>query len=741
MKKLQVKKTVALFLLIFCALVSGYASSGGNDKSQVRKADRAFRKAKLAEALGYYLKALAINPHDCYANFQAGAIYYLTDSAKMKSMAYFENTIKYAPTQGADTIIDAYYYLGNCYILRKDYDSAIDAFEKYLTHLINDKFDAGIMKEVRHNIDICRHAPELIQRSPDSASYIINGKYQPTYIKNLGSLINTPYPEYAQVVLNNDSTLIFTSRRPASQKGKKEYPTGSYYEDIFISLKDKNGQWMPPSLFSTQLTIKPSKLNLASVCASADGKTLFIFHKGLIYQSQKSATGWSKPERMSEKIKHAKRYTPSVFLSSDGKQLFIVSDKKGGYGGRDIYVSVKDSKGVWSEPQNLGPEINTPYDEDAPFLMPDNKTLFFSSKGHKGLGGYDIFKSVYENGKWSAPVNLGAPVNSPADDIFFTYDTTTQKGYFSSSRINEGYGDMDLYSLSFTCDNIDSTMIKGEITCEGKPVSSSTLVFTDVLSQRATHANTDNMGHYLLSLKPDTKYSITIKVKGYLASTINITTPHQCNVYNLYQLVRLDFKYGNDTTKTHVGQTVTVANAFYRSPKPGYQNISASPMLQAMAKASNDSTDIWLQDTMVSLNYTAEQTDSLNPHAIQVASNKEPNATKPVFRPKCPVVLFKLNSAQIAASYHSSLDSLAKLMKANTKIKLQVIGYTDTTGREKHNLELSKKRAGAIAHYLVKKGVRRGQIISSGKGSNNPVAPNDEEHSYLNRRAELLLIQ
>ena len=739
---MRMKRFIAL-LLPACLFISSFAYAGsGNDRSLVRKGDRAFRKAKLVKALNYYLQALSVNPKDDYANFQAGSLYYLTDSARIKSLPYFENTIKYAPPIADDTIIDAFYYMGNCYILKKNYDSATYAFRQYLGHLINDKFNSSILKEVQHNIEVCQQAPELMQRSPDSASYIINGKYQPTYVKNLGSLVNTPYPEYAQVVLDHDSTMIFTSRRPTSQKGKVQFPTGIYYEDMFQSQKDKNGQWGAPSLFSAQLQIRASRLNLASVCISGDDKTLFIFHKGMIYESHRMGNTWSKLGRVGQKIKSIKKYMPSVFLSFDGKQLFMVSDKKGGYGGRDIYVSTMDDKGIWSTPQNLGPDVNTSFDEDAPFLMPDNKTLFFSSKGHDGLGGYDIFKTVNENGKWSKPINVGAPINSSADDIFFTYDTASKKGYFSSSRINEGYGDMDLYSISFTCDNIDNTVVQGEVITELlKPLSSATIVCTDLKTQRSVSATSDESGKYSLQLKPDTKYTMNIKAPGFLSSTTSVTTPHQCDAYNLYQLIRIQYMYPLDTTKTRIGQVVKIENAFYHSNQSGYKNVKDEPVISRLANSFNDKGNIWLDEISYAMSYTQAQIDSINPHAtkvVAVANNTQP--TLPVLS-KGPVVLFELNSSAISSKYYASLDSVAKMMHTNTKIKLQVTGYADNTGAEDRNMALSQQRAKAVMQYLVNKGVKASNIRTDGKGTANPIAQNDGTQNYLNRRAEVMPIQ
>jgi outer membrane protein OmpA-like peptidoglycan-associated protein len=336
---------------------------------------------------------------------------------------------------------------------------------------------------------------------------------------------------------------------------------------------------------------------------------------------------------------------------------------------------------------------------------------------------------------------VGAPINSTADDIFFTYDTILKTGYLSSSRINEGYGDMDLYSFSFTCDNVKSATLLGMIVGDtDKAVPSATITLLDSAKQKAYTTSSDDHGNYSLQLKPDTKYVISIKAPNYLSTTLGLTTPHQCDQFNLYQLIRMRYMYPSDTTKMHIGQAAQVENAFFRGPQPGFKNISSDYALAQLAKAAHDTAGIWLQETAFSMSYTQAQKDSMNPviakQAKQVATQTASNNLS-----KLPLVRFELNSSGIAKTYYASLDSVAKTMKSNTKIKIQIIGYADNTGKEEHNMSLSKARAQTVANYLVKKGVRSANIKTEGKGTANPIAPNDGTQNYLNRRVELLIIQ
>jgi len=730
------------FLLLLCSTNLFAADGGGSAKKFVRKGDRQFNKSNLQKAQQYYLKALAIDSTDSYTNFQVGAIYYLSDSFRIRSLPYFIKTIKYSGSGVDDTIIDAYYYIGNCYVLLKNYPAATKAFNTYIGHIDpNSRVDETIMQEIKHNIEICTDAPGIINRSTDSAGNILNKKPGMLYVKNLGGAINTPYAEYAQVLMNHDSTILFTSRRPTSQKGKKDFMTDQYYEDIFISHIDSDGHWETPSVFSTQLHFSSGKDNLASVTITSDGNTLFIYHNGRVWESHVKNGVWSKPEKIGKNIKQIRRYIPSVFLSFDGQKLFLVSDRDGGMGGKDIYESDKQSDGKWSTPKNLGPQINTPYDEDAPYLMPDNKTLYFSSKGHPGLGGFDIFKSVYENGQWSTPVNLGSPINSTGDDIYFTYDTAIQRGFFSSSRVNQGYGNMDIYSFSFMCDNIDSAKLKGEIVSNGQHIPSATIMLTDMRHHGKTvTTQSDANGNYSVSLKPEVSYKMEIKIPGYLPYTTTIKTPHQCDAYNLYQLINPS--YITDSLYQHAWQILFVKNAFYRNVKTaGYKNARTDPTLSAFINNHNDTAAVWERDSMITVTYTKAQVDSINPKKI-VATHIDTTthlvASKGI--PKMPVVYFAFNKHRIDKKYYSTLDSLAMVMKSNSSYKLLIEGNTDTRGKASYNKRLSVLRAGAVAYYLEHKGVKANRIHIQGNGKRHLAVVGDGS-SALNRRDDIIITQ
>jgi len=731
------KNTTNRFYLIICLLFTAgniFADSNASARFAA-KGDKQFIKSHLAKALNFYQQSIQQDSTNAYAYFQTGAIYYLSDSSRVKSLPYFLKTLKFAGKGQNDTIIDAYYYIGNCYILEHRYAAAAAAFSKYMAH-IDQKSTTNetILDEVKHNLTLCAIAPYIANRESDSSGYFIDGKLHPVYVKNEGGTLNSPYPEYSQLLMNHGSTIVFTSRRPASQKGKKDFMTDQYYEDIFVSHKD-SGHWSPPVPFADQLHFKSGEVNLASVTVTSDGNTMYIYHHGKTLQSHLGSDNkWSKPEKINKNWGNVDRYIPSVFVSSDGKKMFLVTDREGGYGGKDIYLSQKDSSGKWAIPQNLGPEINTPYDEDSPFLMPDNKTLFFSSTGHNGLGGYDMYKTVYENGKWSSPVNLGSPINSSGDDIYMSYDTATKMGYFSSSRINSGFGDMDIYSFGFVCDDIKSTILQGIVAAPaGQNMSGGTLVLTDNKSNKAYTTQTDAAGKFSLSLVPERTYNAVFTLPGFTPFNTTITTPHQCNVYNLYQSITPTY---TDSANTHVGQKLVVKNGFYRYSKPdGGTEVSSDPALSGLIKSSGDTDKIWEKDTTINVAYTPTQRNMVNPKPVDTTHM----VTGPKI-PSKPTIYFAFNKSTIEPKYFSMLDSIAAVMKTNSKYKIQIEGNTDTVGSAKYNQALSLRRAKSVEHYLTSKGLPVTKIHIVGNGKRHLAIPKDGANA-LNRRDDIIIIE
>lgn len=277
--------------------------------------------------------------------------------------------------------------------------------------------------EVQKRMEECRSGASLVS------------KPKPYLITNLGSSVNSPYEDYAPAVDGAERLMIFTSRRPLD--GKSD-------EDIYLSTKSKD--WTPAVRAGSPLN---GKGHNSALSLSADGRQLLLYteeHQGDILVSQWNGSMWSTPQPLPFPI-NTMSHESSACFSSDGQFIYVASERPGGFGGSDIYRIEKNPAGQWSRVTNLGAAINTPYDEDSPFADFDGKTFYFSSRGHNSMGGYDIFRTTIQNGVWRKPENLGYPVNTPNNDIYFIATADGRRGYFSSSRPG-GLGEEDIYLIT-----------------------------------------------------------------------------------------------------------------------------------------------------------------------------------------------------------------------------------------------------------------------------------------------------
>ncbi len=339
------------------------------------------------------------------------------------------------------------------------------------------------------------------------------------HIRNLGSNINTEAHDYSPLVSADGNTLYFTSRRAGSMGGRQD-ESGQYYEDIYTS-KQINGIWT--RAVNVQAPVN-SGMQDATVGLSADGNEMIIYRAsseqpdGDLYITQRAQGNWGVPQRMTEKI-NSEAHEPSATISPDGSEIYFTSDRKGGFGGRDLYRIRRLPNGEWSLPLNLGPNINTPYDEDAPFLHSDGTTLFFSSNGHNTMGGFDIFKASLldaDQNVWGKPENLGYPLNTVNDDIFFNLSEDGRTGYFSSERAG-GLGGQDIYQVVFPASQIEYLLVRGVVSDAKEAPLKARITLSqngldDVYGIYNTNANT---GRYIMAVQPGKTYHISASAEGF----------------------------------------------------------------------------------------------------------------------------------------------------------------------------------------------------------------------------------
>ncbi|MBL7918388.1 MAG: PD40 domain-containing protein, partial [Bacteroidia bacterium] len=341
--------------------------------------------ANFKSALTPLTDANNFNPKNARLNYMLGFIKFFDPLMTKDGLKHFQEAYKLDP----ECEMDLPFWLGWSYQLTSNWDEAIKMYNVYLTRL-NQKpksFSVDI-DDVNKKIAECNMG-KTASANPERV-----------FVDNLGPSVNSKYPEYSPSITVDEGTIIFTARRDNST-GSKRDDDGSYYEDIYISNK-VNGKWETSKQLSKNVNTEGHD---ASAGLSPDGSKLFVYrHSGKdggdLYESTLFGSDWEPPVHMNKNI-NTKWHESSVSLSYDGHRLYFVSDKANGLGDRDIYYSEIDVKGEWGPAKNLGPDINTKYSEEGVFMHPDGKTMYFSSQGHNSMGGYDIFKSVFENGKWS----------------------------------------------------------------------------------------------------------------------------------------------------------------------------------------------------------------------------------------------------------------------------------------------------------------------------------------------------
>ncbi|MDB5272635.1 MAG: outer membrane protein [Chitinophagaceae bacterium] len=464
---------------------------------------RHYKDLNFHEALPLYLKLDSLEPNNPQYIFPIGVAYVYFNNPS-KAIPYLEACKNKKEIQTAS--LD--YYLGKAYHLDLQFDKAINSYTEYKVFFgdKHSKHHKKLYEDIDHEIEYCKNGIVLYNQPVK-----VN-------ISNLGPSINSEYPEYGPVVSGDEREIIVTSSRPDTKGGKRDYHTdGHYYEDLYISTS--NGQkWEPLTRMSDSVNTEDHD---ASVALSADGKNLIIYRysndlletgSGDLYMSSFQNLQWGEAVKLP--FSNQKYWEPSATISNDGNTIIFSSNREGSLGGTDLYSVMKNDKGVWSIPVSLGKNINTDMDEDSPFLMPDGKTLYFSSKGHNSMGGYDVFVSHLsdETLAWSAPENVGYPLNTPYDDLHFSWSADGKRMYFSSIR-PEGYGDRDIYSAE---------LIKEEVVLDTLPTMLSATV-RDATSQASIEAI---MKIYEL----DTHGATTSNIKQY-----NITTSLQSNPIALPQ--------------------------------------------------------------------------------------------------------------------------------------------------------------------------------------------------------------
>ncbi len=566
---------VACFLNIFCLNAQ---NSQGNFEKDFDAAEKIFSKVYqdgegesltyskggYATALPLLLKLHGVDPDNSNLSFKIGVCYLSSRKQRTQAIPYFNKAIvniskdyNGSSYKEKNAPLIAYKFLGDAYHLNYQFDNALEAYGKFTFVMDeNNSSDKKLRDEVTQKIGMCKTGKSLVAAPVKSK------------IQNLGNTVNSSYADYSLVLSADQNTLFFTSRRPQSTGGQKD-DEGNYMEDIYVSNKTKTG-WSEATNIGAPIN---TDWHEATVGVSPDGQNILIYKDdkgdGNIYSTSLDGDVWSTPIKLNENI-NSKYWEPSAFISADGSTIYFTSDRPGGFGGRDLYVSKKTKDDEWGSAVNMGPNINSPYDEDGPCIHADGVTLTYSSNGHNTMGGFDIFTSLRsEDGTWSEPMNVGYPINTPDDDIFYVVSPDGLKAYFSSFR-EGGVGEKDNYVVTFL-DKKERplTLMKGVVNDEtGKPAKKVIITVTDNETGEVVgvyHPNSKT-GQFLFVLIPGKNYNITYQSKDHLFYSENMEIPKKSSYYEINRSVSLD--------PIVVGSKITLNNIFFDFDKATLRTLS-----------------------------------------------------------------------------------------------------------------------------------------------------------------------
>lgn len=692
-------------------------------------------------ALDYYLKANNFNTENAELNYKIG-ICYLYSSFKSKSIAYLEKAKSLNPAINNKLP----YYFARAYHLNMQWNKAIEEYEAY------GKLIAGTPEEkksdVEKKIKECKNGRMLmedtmrVRKLPDSLRYSI---------KNLGPEINSEYPDYRPVISADEAVMYFTSRRDNTTGGGIDQNEGKYYEDIYVS-NYENGKWTEAKNLGDPTN--RSNQHDATCALAVDGQRLFIYiddtynGSGNIYECKLNGHTWSEPKKLPGNI-NSKYHESSASLSPDGKTLYFCSENptdNTGIGTHDIFKSSMNAKGDWGQPENLSAAINTVYDERTVFIHPDGRTLYFSSQGHNSMGGYDLFKSVYNDSSksWSEPLNMGFPINSPDDDVDFVVSASGKHAYYSTIR-PEGSGEKDIYRITLPVDTtVYLALIKGIAMDESNNPVEATIEIIDAVTGKLISKQESNSatGKFLISLPSGKNYKIKISADGYIQDEQNFNIPKGEKFKELDLMIELKRK------DQLVELTGTVTDESGRLLIEGDIEIINNATAEVVAKTKTDKAGKYRVKLKGGKNYGIVASEegylfqSLN---IDIPPDKDHMDMPPIKLKKIRAgsnmvlnnIFFDFDKASLRPDSKPELERVLSVLKNNPKMKIEISGHTDNKGSAAYNVKLSEARAKSVIDFLISTGIEKGRLTYRGEGFTKPVSSNEtEEGRQLNRRIE-----
>jgi outer membrane biosynthesis protein TonB len=500
------KRKISLLgcLLLLCGIMRSQSRSALEDEGYDY-----INNAQYAEAYEIFDKLHSKYPKELDYQFKLGICALNFPEKKERAIQIFqEMKVKYNTPETE-------LYLGKAYHRNYRFDEAIVILQPLLEKLgaSQKKTDKDLIPDVQLTLKHSLNGKIAMQEKVVAE------------VQNIGPPLNTHEDEAVPVISADESTMIYSYVGRKSIGGKlnaemKSDPKGQYRLDIYKSTKDATGTWQP----GVPIDALNTKGEDAVIALSPDGTKLFTFfssneNEGDIMMSVLNGTSFSTPVALNKNVNSAEFWEGSCSITADGKQLYFSSERPGGLGGRDIYVS-ELVNGDWGPAVNLGPSVNTEYHDDAPFIHPDGVTLFFSTNGHTSIGGYDIvFTTKGSDGEWGPVQSMGIPVNTTEEDRYYVINPKGDRGYFSSTRTGAGgLGGQDIYMVTpgILGQKPIVAMIKGTIYGDDKAMEGHVVITAKATGEAiATYTSNGSTGKYLASLTPGRVYHLAVSADGF----------------------------------------------------------------------------------------------------------------------------------------------------------------------------------------------------------------------------------
>ena len=694
---MKISVTIGLLLVLFFSIQDATAQS---DKVKIKKSEfriegkdaglkSAWKNIKQGnklykagigtyrQAREHYLKAYKYNPDNPELNYRIGVCYLYTDD-KYEAIKYL------AKAHELDDFVasDINFLIGRAYQYVLEFDLAIDHYNAYLSNLTikETKNNPGLLQRTTRNIEECNNGKQLVQEPVR------------VIIQNLGNQVNSVYDDYNIVFTPDFKEMYFASRRSTEEEDDRSSLDNKFLENIFVT--DKNGD----KFSKAQPAHKnlDEDYNMAPLAFADNGKTFYLYDgykkRGTLVKSEFNTkkNKWRKPKDLKGKFNTKERET-DLAITADGKTIFFVSGREDEtLGGKDIFYSRLNNKGQWEKPRNIGNTLNTIYDEEAIAVDSAGKVLYFSSRGHNSMGGYDVFYSeMNEVGKWSTPVNMGYPINTPDDELFYTPSDNEKYAYYTAIR-ESGIGAKDLYRIIYLGEEKEAI-----ISTEEDLVA----FFGDTLSSLFFYPVNE--------MVLDTAFIMKGKI---------LDSENQEPVVAKLELI--------DTDQSRViGTAVSNQKGEYHINLPQKKAYGVEIMargylfyLDVVDIDPNTSDQIVYRDFLI---------DRVEVGAKVVLEN----------------IFFEFAKATLKTESYQSLQQVVKFLENNPSIRLEISGHTDNVGSMRSNMKLSEERAKSVVDYLVEQGIAPSRLEYKGYAYTQPIAPNDtNEGRELNRRVEFKVL-